>query len=152
MPQFKIVNVNFAGEYTGSLEDLPSFRVHPPIMVVVRMTNGLTLLVFKTRKCRIMGATSTNISIPDYITNVRLQSMTITFNLGHTVNLIGMHEANLSSTGYEAEIFPALHLRQYHPIHVNIFASGRVVLTGVKTHHDISHIVDDISEFCIDYM
>ena len=132
------------------------FRKLPPVMCIIRnyAKTSLTLLVFKSGKCRIMGSKTVdigNMNLPN-CSNIRLQSITVTFKLGHTLNLIGMHDANLSTTRYETELFPALHLRTYYPIHVNIFSSGKVVLTGVTLEHVIEDIVDEISIFCLDYM
>ena len=47
----------------------------------------------------------------------------------------------LSDGVCELELFPTRHLTQWKPIIVNVFASGRVVITGVKDELIINNVI-----------
>ena len=111
------------------------------------------LIMFKSGKFRIMG----KIHPTQKIANLELrkfyrylpktlvnefkqvkqlfcQTVTVTFDLNRKLNLPNLvKNLNLTSGFFcELEIFPALMLKLWSPVHVNIFASGKVVLTGIK--------------------
>ena len=122
---YKIVNTNYVGRVLQDVDHL-KFRQHPT-MAVIKCEKG-TLIVFKNKKCRLMGvkgALLTLDTLPIKIQLDRIASRTVVFDYGATVNL-------LKFKNYEPEIFPAAPLYQFRPLNVNIFASGKVVVTGVK--------------------
>ena len=48
----------------------------------------------------------------------------------------------------ELEIFPALQVKLWSPtLHVNIFASGKVVMTGLKDKKTAETVVSDLTYF-----
>ena len=66
-------------------------------------------------------------------------SITITFTLFHSINLEKLY-AKLcvnkgKNVGYcELGCFPSM-IKLWQPIHVNMFASGKVVLTGIRQYN-----------------
>lgn len=45
---------------------------------------------------------------------------------------------------YETELFPALLMRNWAPVHVHVFHNGKVLLTGVKTLSHAHHILHEL--------
>ena len=130
-----------------------------PRMLLI--SNGaVKLIFFKSGKFRLMGGgfhpTNRNAfmqlstffpvlphSIVTQLKRVKLtcQTMTVTFSLFQAVKLRELHERILKhnkgkNVGYcELECFPSLMIKLWDPIHINVFASGKVVLTGIKQYN-----------------
>jgi len=104
-----------------------------------RINDGLiTIIIFKTRQCRIMGCKKPLTSLSNLPYNIqleRIQSVTVTYNYGRNINLRNLSLMVVARTIFEPELFPALRLTQFNPLCVNVFASGKVVITGLKTLH-----------------
>ena len=73
--------------------------------------------------------------------DLEIQSITITSDIGFSCNLNEL--AKLIPCVYEPELFPALRYIKYNPMCVNIFASGKIVILGIKN-IDYKCIVDNI--------
>jgi TATA-box binding protein (TBP) (component of TFIID and TFIIIB) len=102
--------------------------------------NSSTILIFPTMKARIMGTPSNQLETIDQlrcrlkanIFNLKVQSMTIVHNIGHPINLDELQKH--PKFNYEPELFCAAYSSTLKNIpHINIFHSGKVVITGVKT-------------------
>lgn len=64
------------------------------------------------------------------IENLSLSTQTITFKLDlPIINLLKVSQNNPHCI-FEGEIFPALSINLWNPIHVNVFSSGKVVVLG----------------------
>lgn len=133
----RIVNVNYAGRVVNKndLQHL-QFRRKPPCMCVLKGKNCKTI-VFRSGKCRVMG-NNVNLEkdeLPIPIVIERMQSATATIDLGRAIVLTNLYKA-LQNRGvqvqFEPELFPALRVTQYRPLCVNVFGSGKCVITGVK--------------------
>lgn len=102
-----------------------------PAMVVFK-TSKNTILVFRSLKGRIMGepgASSESLAkMPFNVINLEIQTLTYTHKLAHEINLLKLSHP----FHYEGELFPAGYYKDAG-IHVNIFHTGNIVLTGVKT-------------------
>jgi TATA-box binding protein (TBP) (component of TFIID and TFIIIB) len=107
----------------------------------VKFRDGSTMLVFKSGKFRIMGGKIDDLTayfnifkVAELCTHktpkIILQTMTSTFSFPHKVNLALL--ANNIESHYNAESFPAVHIRKFKPLNVNVFASGKVIITGLK--------------------
>ncbi len=134
----EIINVNYQGYYEAKLDfsNLPS-----PQMIVLPLSDGSKLLMFKSGKCRMMGS-RTNIvpSIPDYVTITKIQSITAMFHLGHTLVLSKFAHLGM----YEPELFPALRLKAFNPMCVNVFGTGKVIVMGIKKFEDMNSLMNKI--------
>ena len=64
------------------------------------------------------------------ITPLTLSTQTICFQLD--IEHINLHNAakHIPQSMYTAELFPALSINVWYPLHVNVFASGKVVVLG----------------------
>jgi len=76
---------------------------------------------------------------------LHLVSQTVVFNLDKVYippNLYKIaHELNTDrNVLYEPEIFPALSLYHFKPIHINVFTSGKVVVLGKDALQSAHHI------------
>jgi TATA-box binding protein (TBP) (component of TFIID and TFIIIB) len=132
-----IVNINYRGRITCKIDDLqfPETNV-PPKQLVIKCDNGEKLLVFTSGKCRLMGCKSpvhsvSHYPIPIVLTNI--VSATAVMNMEKSIDIRRMaNDLGNSQCSYEPELFPALRLRKFNPLCVNVFASGKIVILGLK--------------------
>lgn len=71
-----------------------------------------------------------------------VRTMTVVYDFYRSFNL-----SNVSSSHnclYEVDIFPAVQLSRWAPIHVTLFHTGKGVFTGVKKLQDVYTIVEEI--------
>jgi TATA-box binding protein (TBP) (component of TFIID and TFIIIB) len=73
---------------------------------------------------------------------VTLQTMTVKLKLLGPINLHSL--SNLVDSRLDLELFPALSLQKYKPVSVNVFASGSVMICGVKDLDIVSVIEHDL--------
>ena len=125
-----ISNINYKGD-TKVEKDFEFIMKKP--RQCVKKCKDYSIIIFQSGKCRIMGCKKPLIesTLPFKITNIRLQSITVTANLNRTVNLYRLAERMKSM--FEPELFPALRCLDFNPLCVNVFASGKVVILGIRT-------------------
>jgi len=128
-----IVNINYSGVINESINHL-KFNSWKPKQYVHKYID-YTIVIFQTKKCRIMGCKKPLVydSLPYKIDNIKLQSLTITSNVGQTVNLYKISMKLGMQVSYEPELFPALRLLKFNPLCVNLFSSGKIVILGIKS-------------------
>jgi TATA-box binding protein (TBP) (component of TFIID and TFIIIB) len=131
-----------------------------PEQYIVKFDNKSTMLIFKSGKFRLMGngnpeSAVNNIlnvvnQISDTIPEVSMQTMTGVYGYGKKINLRKLAEA---SEGFlDLENFPAVQIKRFKPIHVNVFASGCVTLCGLKSIDNgnvIKNYLDPIVNSCL---
>ena len=77
---------------------------------------------------------SEDIQLPLKIDNLEIQSITITHNVGHQINLLKLAQLMpCTDYTYEPELFPALRMTKFNPVCVNVFATGKIVILGLKS-------------------
>jgi len=136
-----LANINYKGYTTENLDGLQfSYR---PNQCVLKYPN-YTIIMFQNGKCRIMGCKGPlreEEELPFKIIVEKIQSVTVTTTLGMTINLQKLAEK--TNCMYEPEIFPGLRLIKFNPLCVNVFHSGKLVITGLKTldFYDIVNII-----------
>ena len=143
-----IVNINYRGRIArlSDISHIDFTNKSSPQMHIHKCHDGITIIIFKTGKCRIMGCKtplSTLTNLPYNIHLQCIQSATATYDYGSLINLqaLSLHTPHVM---FEPELFPAARLQQFNPLCVNVFASGKIVITGLKT----LHIKKRISEIC----
>jgi TATA-box binding protein (TBP) (component of TFIID and TFIIIB) len=113
-------------------------QTRQPEQLIIKFRDASTMLMFKSGKFRIMGgADSLDMHFNIYrvtcmfncVPDVLFQTMTATCQFPHTINL---NSLTTLPSRYNPEIFPALQLLSYKPISVNVFASGKVTICGLK--------------------
>ena len=149
-----ISNINYRGFIVDTVDHLP-FRQNPPYMYTHNCVDSNShgkckLLIFPSGKCRIMGckkpllllhgeidsSSSNTLDVsPFRVKNVCIMSATVTFTMDRPLNLMKLGQfcyENRHKYMYEPEIFPALRLAQFNPLCVNVFASGKCVILGIR--------------------
>ena len=64
---------------------------------------------------------------------VYTQSMTVKVVYNKWINLNKFAlECTVSPLQYERELFPAVLLKKYKPVSVNVFSSGKIIMCGVR--------------------
>ena len=128
-----LANINYRGRVTECISGLP-FNQWKPRQYVHKCPD-FTCILFPSGKCRIMGCRkpiTTDSKLPFGIIIDRIQSITVTSQLDHSINLNKLAMATECCT-YEPELFPALRLTSYRPLCVNVFSSGKIVILGIRT-------------------
>ena len=177
MNPVKTVNTVWAGR-TGFLLDLPLLKFilssHKLVdsiemqcattikQLKLNIKGGGVVLLFKSGAFRIMGNLddmTANMILCELlnefcwqIPEIHLQTITlvshndININLNKLSNLIHPSHKRV----YEPELFHALQIFLFSPIHVNIFSSGSIVLLGVKDIDKAQCIVDQLTPHIIE--
>jgi hypothetical protein len=117
---------------------MSKYYCHKPKMVKYHC-RGVTLLIFTSFKFRLMGGGWSHEQILQEflqqlpfkinVLNLRLSTMTLVHDLKQTINL---HKLCPPYFSYEPELFPAAKLIHSGRENVNVFHSGKVVVTGMK--------------------
>jgi TATA-box binding protein (TBP) (component of TFIID and TFIIIB) len=129
-----ISNINYKG--TAPVTEIAhlDFGFKKPQQYIERC-GKYTLVIFKTGNCRVMGCKTALGDDEKFTFGIRIeriQSITVTADLGMTVNLYKMARSMQNECLFEPELFTALRYEKYNPLCVNIFATGKVVILGVK--------------------
>ena len=162
-----VCNANFKGEFKKSIDlhafhrDVPHSKLCTrPYQLTIKEPCG-TLILFGNGKFRTMGCIdeleaaflaysyleklSPNSAFP----SITLQSYTLRYDLGYHVNLEEMG-ADVPCI-YEPELFPALRLKEYIPLSINIFPSGKIMVCGLKDLDRIYGILMHLRWMCEPY-
>jgi len=77
---------------------------------------------------------------------ITIQSYTLKYHLGYRIHLEKM--VRYVACLYEPELFPALQLKQYKPVSVNIFATSKVMVWGLKDPEVMYDIIINLKRIC----
>ena len=72
-----------------------------------------------------------------------LRNMVVSAQLTSTIPLHRIKTSSADMT-FEAELFPAVLIRHFHPVHVAVFHTGRCILTGLKSVEQAQQIVHEL--------
>jgi transcription initiation factor TFIID TATA-box-binding protein len=75
------------------------------------------------------------------LNDFKIQNVVGSKSLGYKINLAKFYDSNRRNSIYEPELFPALTYR-IKGIVVNIFSSGKIVITGAKSEREVREIFD----------
>src|SRR5258708_35536444 len=78
--------------------------------------------------------------------SIVLQSFTARCHLGFAINLSNVAKSN--NVIYEPELFPALRVRSFNPISVNVFSTGSVIICGIRESNVVYYILNQLRELC----
>lgn len=107
---------------------------HRPTMLKISLKPKGTLLIFTTGKFRVMGMIDPN-AVSQCLEQVTGQPQTFLLQTD-TVTLLSrpikytILKRHCPYLTYEPELFPAIHIRKWPDVHVNLFHSGQVVILG----------------------
>lgn len=147
-----ISNINYKAKTMKENINHLDFNVGKPQQLVFKY-DEYTIILFKNGSCRIMGckkAIYDNTVLPFGIEIERIQSIVVTFDIRHEINLQKLSIEMGLDCMYEPELFPALRYSRYDPLCVNIFATGKIVILGLKSldyTELVKTIIDDIEYY-----
>ena len=129
-----------------------------PQMLIVKMTCGRNLQLFPRGCIQILGPLSHSealsmayeilpplrhlypqLQMPKMI----LKNLVVCARLNKAVSLHRLKYCS-RAMAYEPELFPAILIRQLHPVHVAVFHTGRCVLTGLTSMEQAETIVNQL--------
>ena len=158
-----ITNVNYRGslEKTVNLYEMKllfhnsKLCLHPFQLII--KDEMCTLLFFTSGKYRVMGCKSDDVweaSImvykytktidKDYFPILTLQSITMKAKFDKNVDLHKM--SSLIKSQLELELFPVLTITKYKPVSVNVFATGAIIICGLKNLEFSNFILNELQQ------
>ena len=117
-----------------------TYSENKPHQVVIKLPN-CTFLLFSTGAFRFMGKGNFN-TVQYYLTNIlehlstyiiaplSCSTQTISFQLNTTQINLHQFVKRVPHCLFEVELFPAVTIDVWYPLHVNVFATGKVVVLG----------------------
>ena len=142
------------------LSDTKLYRGRPS-MLVIPTSYGRNIQMFPSGVIQIMGHVTHRISLgmrdellrhlrqlhPQLPTPpVTLRNLVVCAHVNKTVPL-HLFTKSSSKTNYEPELFPAVLLRRFDPVHVALFHTGRCVITGLRSVDEGRDIVSRLSTY-----
>lgn len=134
-----------------------------PEMVVMTMTNGRNVQLFRGGKIQILGCIPSAVAESmrdELIVKLRKVKSMETSQVSEMVisNMVMSAQLekkvclqNIASSSailfHEIELFPAVLIRKWHPVHIAIFHNGKVILTGLKSEKEFHDITPLLSSF-----
>jgi TATA-box binding protein (TBP) (component of TFIID and TFIIIB) len=163
-------NANYRGAMKHAVE-LPKLHIQitnsvlhrKPHQLVVKDLKG-TIIFFQSGKFRVMRCIDeleatfllykyTNLINEDEFPSITLQSYTSSCNIGFAVNLIKLANSSASLDYiYEPELFPALRICIFKPLCVNVFATGNIIICGLREPEQAYDIRDKVCFICKPFM
>src|SRR5271154_4090964 len=157
-----VCNANYRADLKHSVnlcklqKKIPNSTLHvKPRQLVVKDSTG-TVLFFASGKIRVMGCVDeleatllayTYTTLICEFPQITLQSYTSNSHLGFRVSLCKIAAA-MKGVMYEPELFPALRIREYNPVSVNVFTTGKVIACGLR---DPEQICDILSKLVVQF-
>ena len=150
-------------EYLAATLDNTKLYTGRPEMVVMKMSNGRNLQIFRSGVIQILGA----ISLSDTVlmrcelkhrfkkiakmencqmTNPTLKNMVVSAQLSRKVCFQNIKSGN-KTIQYDGETFPAALITKWRPAHVSVFRNGKVVITGLKTKSHAHDILNSLLDY-----
>ena len=135
-----------------------------PEMVVMKMTTGRNLQMFRGGKVQILGPVSEKTAESMYhefieklscvkkmppfqVTKMTVSNLVMSVQLKKKVIALNKIKSSDANCFYEVEIFPAFLIQKWLPVHVAVFNTGCVILTGLKTFEHFYNVMDDLMSF-----
>ena len=133
-----------------------------PEMLVMKMMNGRNMQMFRKGKVQILGRITDGEA-----ENMRLEFIAKLKTLKITGTVTAMTISNLVVSAtlkkkvcpkkttwtdynvfHEMELFPAVLIRKWHPVHVALFLqTGEVIVTGLKSTNDFFVVMNELCSF-----
>ena len=132
-----------------------------PKMLVINMSCGRNVQLFPNGCAQILGnvslsnAKSMSDELIHYLRQLyphiqmgplTLKNLVVSARLNAPVPLHRLKRSS-STLSYEPELFPAMLLRRYHPVHIAVFHTGRCIITGLHSVEQGQHIVHKLTKY-----
>ena len=132
-------------------------------MLIMKMLNGRNIQMFRGGKVQILGRVSdaeaenmrleliTKLKRINSMQQLQVTKMTVS-NLVISVQLktaICLQKIKSTDANFfhEIELFPAALIRKWHPVHVAIFHTGKIIVTGLKSIEQFYDIMSTLISF-----
>jgi TATA-box binding protein (TBP) (component of TFIID and TFIIIB) len=136
-------------------QDITKFYRGRPEMIVMKMINGRNIQFFRGGTVQVLGRVSDieaermraefieklsqiekmeNFQVTEWI----LSNLVLSVRLKKSICLQKIKWTN-ADIFHEIELFPAILIRKWYPVHIAMFHTGKIVLTGVTS---FSHFYD----------
>ena len=129
-----------------------------PRMLTLKTANYGTMIMFPKGKIQFLGkigAEAVNflcLKLQPLIfcdcSDIELCSMTVVYNFHRSFNFKQIISSSYN-TLYEKELFSAVQISWWNPIHVHVFHTGKAVFTGVKHIEQLYSIIDELEAYLI---
>ena len=134
-----------------------------PEMVVMKMTIGRNMQMFRGGKAQILGRVSEKDaesmrhefierlkqikSMQQFqVTKMTVSNLVMSAQLKKVIALHKIKSTN-ADVFYETEIFPASLIQKWLPVHIALFNTGRVIFTGLKSFEHFHTIMLSLNSF-----
>ena len=136
------------------LKDLEPFATqyynHRPTMIKY-YHDGVTLLIFTSFKFRLMGAGNQHLFVLSKFlemlpVKIEIGEYHVTYTVSYQLPIkhVNLHKLSPEYFHYEPELFPSAYLRHEGREHVNIFASGKTLMTGIRDLARVNVLIQQI--------
>ena len=78
------------------------------------------------------------------LSNLIVSNLVISSHLNEHISLATSSNHELS---YEPELFPAMLISRWLPVHVAVFHTGKVIITGLKSETQVSPMLDAVIDY-----
>lgn len=134
-----------------------------PEMLVMKMENGRNIQMFRKGTVQILGRVTeeeaesmreefimklkTHTTMwPCQVTKLTVSNLVVSVQLKTALCLQKIALTD-SDVFHETELFPAALIRKWHPVHIAVFHTGRIILTGLKSITQCYTVMDMLLPF-----
>ena len=134
-----------------------------PEMLMMKMVNGRNVQCFRAGRVQILGRISDEeaesmrlefigkLRLIEKMQHAQITKMTVS-NLVMSAQLkknLYLRKIALTDSDvfHEIELFPAALIQKWHPIHIALFHTGKVILTGLKSVNQFYEIMSTLHDF-----
>ena len=139
----------------------PHDKFYRPKLLVINMSCGRNIQLFPNGCAQVLGnvslsnAKSMSDELIHYLRQLyphiqmgplTLKNLVVSARLNAPVHLHRLKRSS-STLSYEPELFPAMLLRRYHPVHIAVFHTGRCIITGLHSVEQGQRIVHKLTKY-----
>jgi len=134
-----------------------------PEMLVMKMTNGRNVQLFRGGKIQILGRHDHEVAEEMrrecieklrkiekmanlQVSAISIVNMVVKFQLRRPICLRKIRKSD-AHLFYEVELFPAALLTKWRPIHIALFHNGQVIVTGIKSLDQVTSIMKNLNDY-----
>ena len=119
----------------------------------LHLKRRVTILFFPNRTIQFIGSLTDNAVyhlychcqqlFPCRLSFPHLKTMTVVYPLLDGINMTSLSSSNQHCV-YEKDLFPGAQLTFWLPLHVILFHTGKITISGVKSFYQVDMIVNDL--------
>ena len=132
-----------------------------PEMIVNRLTNNRNIQAFRSGRIQILGGITMGEAermVDEFVCKLKViqpltqasklqtMNMVVKAKMNYPVRLRNIQSSD-SESSYETEIFPALLISKWSPIHISLFHTGHYIVTGIKSEQCLRQVQHDLLSY-----